>query len=126
MFNTCVRPTSGKLLTEKDTSKVIKALRDAKVKWRQIGTELNILIVDLETIQIESGNRVDECLQKMVTLWLKRRSLNPSWQSLVKALREVTVDEEGVAADIEEKFIKAKKPDTKDKASQDSSLCKLL
>lgn len=122
-----VHPTpTQKILTEKDLPDVLKALRDARGKWKEIGLVLGIPITDLNTIEMESDNKVDKCLENMITIWLKRRSLNPSWQSLIEALKEPTVGEEGVADDIEKKYVKAKEVDTTDDASQDSPPCKLL
>ncbi len=40
----------------------------------------------------------------MLRMWLKRIDRPATWQALVDALKEKTVDEEGVAWDIAEKY----------------------
>ncbi len=67
----------------------------------------------------------EDCLGEMIVKWLKKRSLKPSWQSLLDALNHHTVDEEGLAADIEKK-LKAKEEETTGATPQDPLPRKLL
>ncbi len=86
-----------------DFPAVCAALREGRYKWQQIGIELGLSYEDLVNLQDEY--RLSErCLSHMIHMWLSRRSLRPTWESLIAALREITVGEEGLAADIEEMY----------------------
>ncbi len=87
---------------------VYKAVRDARTKWRAIGIEFGFTPSDLDDIEDRCGRKGNDCcLQAVLEKWLKKRSLRPTWKSLVTVLGEDTVGEEGIAVDIEEKYVKS-------------------
>ncbi len=95
--------TAGAYLSVNDLRVVYKALYRVRVKWRAIGRELGLDLYVLFNIKGQyaiKGN--DRCLEEMLVVWLKRLTPRPTWQSLVAALKDETVGEEEVAADIEQ------------------------
>ncbi len=95
--------TAGAYLSVNDLRVVHKALYRVRQKWHPIGLELDLELADLSNIKDQYANEgIDRCLMEMLVVWLKRLTPRPTWQSLVAALKEVTVDEKGVAADIEQ------------------------
>ncbi len=76
---------------------VMRAVYLARKKWNNIGLELGLTVDILENIQSsDNGERLQEVLKK----WLRSPSLNPSWESLAKALKSDIVGEEGLAQKI--------------------------
>ncbi len=95
--------TTGAYLSVNDLRMVYKALYRVRMKWRAIGRELDLDLYVLSNIEDQyaiKGN--DRCLEEMLSAWLKRLTPRPTWQSLVAALQDETVGEEGVAADLEQ------------------------
>ncbi len=91
-------PTSGVTLTVKDLK---KALYPARAKWRSIGVELDVELSDLDDIEDRYASKPDgngRCLEEMI------RKSNRNLATVLTALREVTVDEEALAHDIEKKY----------------------
>ncbi len=84
-------------LTIADMREVKSAVYDARAKWRAIGLELGISKDDLDCIE---KSDIDRCLEEMLALWLRRPRMNPSWESLVGALKSATVDRMDVAEEI--------------------------
>ena len=80
-------------------------LYDQKTKWKRIGIELSVPESDLDAI---TGNPL-ECLQSMLSKWLKGINPPPTWEKLVAVLRS-KVDEERKAREIEKKFCSVAKP----------------
>ncbi len=72
-----------------------------------MGTELGVSEDDLDNIEDE-GSDNEECLATMVAVWLRKRSLHPSWKRLVEALRAETVGREDMACDIAEEYLELK------------------
>lgn len=68
-------------------------------KWKMIGLGLHIPRSDLDL----SGDPL-ECLECMLTKWLKGIDPPPTWEALVAVLRSRVVDEEKKAQELEEKF----------------------
>ncbi len=100
--------TAGTVLTMDDFNAVRRALIGARRKWRLIGIELGLSFADLGTVQAGYGyGTTDQPLTEMVRTWLSRRGdPRPTWESLIAALREPTVAEARLAAEIEEKYLK--------------------
>ncbi len=77
-----------------------RELYRARTKWRSIGLELDVDPSDLDDIEhqhkVAEGN--SRCLEEML------RKAHPTVKSLLTALREVTVGEEGLADEIEKKY----------------------
>lgn len=95
----------AKILTEKDFKAVYKAVRGARTKWRQFGIEFDFTPQELDDLESQHPHDNDRCLQEVVMMWLKNRSIRPSWVSLIAVLRESTVGEEGIAVDIKEQYL---------------------
>ncbi len=95
--------TAGAYLSVNDLRVVHKALYRAQNRWLSIGLELGLELAVLSNIEVQyaiKGN--DRCLMEMLAAWLKQLTPRPTWQSLVAALKDETVGEEEVAADIEQ------------------------
>jgi hypothetical protein len=78
----------------------VNELYDIRTKWKRIGLGLSVPRSDLEAM---SGDPFD-CLETMLSTWLKGISPPPTGERLVAVLRSKVVDEEKKAAEIEEKF----------------------
>ena len=89
-------------LSESDYGKVLTAVYHVRAKWRQIALMLDLTKVDIDNIH-HSDNCL--CLIKILTIWLKRPSLQPNWEKLVKALKTEVVNEGSTAEKIEEEFV---------------------
>ncbi len=87
------------LLSSKDLKKVRNAVYGARAKWRSLGTELGLSEDDLDSIERDEAS-VEDRLSRMLTMWLRRLSLCPTWENLVKALRSKWVQREDVAKDV--------------------------
>ncbi len=97
-------PTAA--LTINDLQEVNGALHGVRRRWYYIGLELNLDSEELITLREEYDDKFTKCLDRMLQMWLKRRDPPATWQALVDALKERTVDEEGVAMDIAKKYLK--------------------
>ena len=76
-------------------------IHDARSKWYDIGLELKVPKSTLKSI--ESRYEDDKaCLREVISVWL-RAGDNPTWESLVDALRTRVVDEPNLAAELEAK-----------------------
>ena len=94
------------VLTTAELKTVYNVLYDVRYKWRYIGINLGIPVSDLKTIESEHHGNIGRCLEEVVSLWLRRPSLNPRWQTLIDALQAKSVDEVALAYKIKEKYIK--------------------
>ncbi len=78
-----------------------KALYPARAKWRSIGVELDVKRSDLDDIEDRYASKPEgngRCLEEMIG------KSNRNLASVLTALREVTVDREDLAHDIEKKY----------------------
>ncbi len=75
------------------------AVYGAKTKWRSMGTEFGLSEDDLDSIEHDVASAEDR-LSRMLTVWLRRPSLCPTWENLVNALRSKLVRQEDVAKDV--------------------------
>ena len=89
------------LSVDKDFRDVKHALFDIRYKWKNIGLELGLTRTELNNLRRSDEENLDD----VVEMWLKRRQLNPTWKTLVTALRQKTVDEDSVADAIEQKYL---------------------
>ena len=88
-------------LSEKDFRNIKHALYDIRYKWRAIGLELGLTVGELKNLRRSDEDNLDDVVEK----WLKRCQLNPTWKTLVMALRQKTVDEGSVADAIEHLYL---------------------
>ena len=89
------------LTVEKDFRDVLYMLYDIRYNWEGIGYELGLSRADLKNLKGDSEKNIGDVIEK----WLKRRRLNPTWETLAAALRQKTVDADDVADKIEEKYL---------------------
>ena len=95
-------PVAGGKLSINDLRKVQKVAWDARVKWYNIGLELDI---DPGTLDVIEGNNKDinNCFRVMLTTWLKMAHPKPTWTALAGALQSPTVGH-GDLADLCQSF----------------------
>lgn len=77
------------------------------LEWYNLGLALGLLPRTLDVIQSQNVDPIT-CQRTMLMEWLKRKDQvpqngSPSWRTLVRALRSVTVNREDVANDIAQK-----------------------
>lgn len=84
-------------LTVSDLRTVLDAVWMARARWSEIGLELGLSVDDLENIEGRDNGRR---LERVLTIWLRRTDLSPSWASLAEALRAPTVDRQDIAHEI--------------------------
>lgn len=76
-------------------------LHDARVKWYDIGLELEIEEGDLRSLRKQYGDPSD-ALREMLSIWLKKTG--GSWEKIVEALKAKTVGEDTLAVALEKKY----------------------
>ena len=73
-----------------DFARVQEALWEARSKWENIGTRLNLSVHELENIDAEGGTSLDKKFNLMIKTRLKK--LEPcTWRDLHDALNHPTV-----------------------------------
>ena len=96
---------TGKILKIGDFGEVYTALYPARGKWRTIGIKLGLDLAELD--DIEESNDNDRRIQQVIRKWLEKRSLNPSWESLIAVLKTREVGREDLAEEIKNKKLSA-------------------
>ena len=81
-----------------------EALYDVRSKWEDIGIEL-LDKNETDAIKKEKQNALRDCLTEMLSIYLKRSNPEPSWNSIIAALRAKAVGESQLAQDLEEKYL---------------------
>ena len=77
---------------------------DIKQKWMRLGLALGLRYPTLEGIKINCD--VDDCKLEMLVKWLnKTDECEPSWNVLVMALKQPTVEHYVIAEAIEKKYL---------------------
>lgn len=61
-----------------------------RLKWYDIGLELEIKIEDLDEIKAVNHNDPSKCLTEMIKVWL---TLEPTWEALADALQAKAIKE---------------------------------
>ena len=84
------------VLTVKDLKKVRDLVFSARVKWYDIGLELNIDPGTLDSIRYQYQDPKD-CLTEMLKEWLKNIEPLPTYKGLAKALSARAVRETALA-----------------------------
>ena len=75
----------------RDLYKVQDAVWPARAKWYDIGLRLGILAGTLDAIAAAHLRNPDECFTNTIKEWLKNDEPQPTWESLVDALRSPVV-----------------------------------
>ena len=88
-----------------DLPDVINALKEVN-RWWPLGIQLRIHNSTIERIDSEERGKVEQCMIKMLTAWLKQeynvhKFGSPSWSILKKALENI--DENKVASQLPQK-----------------------
>ena len=84
-----------------DLATVVNELHEVRVKWYHLGVQLNMRPSDIDPIQRQYMNNCDDCLLKMLSLWLtKTTSSPPSWQRVVDALCSRSINRPALAEKI--------------------------
>jgi hypothetical protein len=91
-------------LTSSSLTTVRDALFKARSRWEHIGIEL-LSKNDTDAIKAEKGNNIVDCLTEMLSVYLKRAEPEPSWRSIIAALKAKAVGESRLAEELEEKYI---------------------
>ena len=78
------------VLTTKDLRKIQRATWEARVKWYNIGLELEIDIGTLDTIKANNED-IDDRFRAMLTIWLKMVQPKSTLAALAEALQSPTV-----------------------------------
>ena len=74
-----------------DYNVVFKTCKPFAARWELLATHLNISRESVEEIG-RDGHDVADCLQKLLSVWLKRESFDqslPSWRVLCEAIQEL-------------------------------------
>ena len=90
-------------LASSDLHKVLKELISAHNKWYNLGLALGLPSSTLDSIKAQYDSTKD-CLREMSKEWLKRTNPKPSWRAVIVGLRDVTVEENQLAEEVEMKY----------------------
>ena len=91
-------------LTSSSLATVRNALFDIRSKWEDIGIEL-LGKNDTDAIKKEKCNNIVDCLTEMLSVYLKRAKPEPSWRSIIAALKAKAVGESQLAEELEENYL---------------------
>ena len=79
-----------------DLAKLQRLLHDVRVKWYDIGIQLNISTDTLDAIRTENPE-YGKCLREMLKHWLSSKSQQATFEALVEALSSEPVGENTLA-----------------------------
>jgi len=86
---------------------LLRFIGKAAAKWRLVGVALEFQPDVLNIIEQENGGKPVNCFTALLSRWLKRAPHKyslPTLETLVRALRENTVEEYRVAYSLEQDF----------------------
>ena len=89
----CIRPP----LCERDLKLLRNFLYDVRLKWYDIGVELDISPADLDVIKKKNHDDPGDCLREMLWMWLKFVDNRPNWNEIAKALTTKVINELALA-----------------------------
>lgn len=89
-------------LVSANVTKVMKLLWHSRFKWYNLGLELGIDEPTLKVIQ-KDNKSTDACFSEMLSCLLKMIDPLPSWEAIVKALCQPSVNCKKVASDVAKK-----------------------
>ena len=95
---------SSRKLSLSNLRTVREELYDVRSKWEDIGIELLDKNVT-DAIKKEKSNDTGDCLTEMLSTYLKGDDPQPSWSSIIAALRARAVGKARLAKDLEEKYL---------------------
>ena len=87
-------------LSESNLREVREFLYDVRLKWYDIGIELNIPLTELDDIKKKYNDDSSDCLREMVRVWLNSKSFEtpPTWKALADALEAKAISKKALAA----------------------------
>jgi hypothetical protein len=92
-------------LSVKHLKTVLNELFDAKIKWHNLGLELELDNSILESIRKDYRENIDDCFRETIVAWFKSSSEAPkTWSTLADALKAPIVGFGQLATQIEEKY----------------------
>ena len=66
---------------------------DVRLKWYDLGLELDIPALKLDVIAQKNKNDHSDCLRDMLRVWLRFVDNPPTWDAIAKALTTKVIDE---------------------------------
>ena len=84
-YNCCCHPIAALLNTE-NLKEILDQTWNYRARWRFIGIELGIDVGTLDAID-KDNRKVEDCLQEMITLWLRSSQPKPSRHAISMALQ---------------------------------------
>ncbi len=90
-------------LSIKEFRVVFEEAFDARVKWENIGLQLDVDCQTLNVIQYEHSHSVDDCFKDMLKKWLTGNG-ERTWSKLAHALENITVGFTNLSDKIKEKY----------------------
>ena len=96
----CSQPADQQLSVD-DLPKVMEELNDTRAKWYNIGLQLSISVGTLDAIK-EQYSDPSHCLRETLKTWLNTCP-SPTWKNIIDALRNSTIAEVRLAADLGQK-----------------------
>ena len=92
-------------LTNEDLRTILTELFEAKIKWFDIGVQLELDVSVLEGINLKANSDPNDCFRNMLITWLRSSSkVEKTWRTLVEVLKSNTVGYEFLAEKINKKF----------------------
>ena len=88
-----------------ELSDLIEELFEVKIKWYYIGVHLKIPEDKLDEIESTCKDDFERALRLLMQTWRKRTEPKATWADLVRALRKRTVNEQDLAATLEERYV---------------------
>ena len=70
-----------------DLYDVFKLIVHMSASWNEIGTELNVPLIDRETLRRDMTIRNDLRLDNILTRWIQTESKDVTWKVLLQALK---------------------------------------
>ena len=77
-------------LTSNNVKEVLNLMWDYRSRWRFVGIELGIDVNTLDAIEM-NNRRVEDCLTKLITTWLRCTNPKPTRSAITKALESQSV-----------------------------------
>ena len=91
-----------------DERTLLSELAALEIKWLQIGIQFGIKGSKLKIFE-ENYSSTYRCMMETVSYWLDGNTNVPvSWESVVTVLNDPSVDESGIAKQIQEKYCSEK------------------
>ena len=87
-----------------DLGEIFEKMYDARPKWYEIGLQLKINAIKLDSIKSDNRNECKDCFREMIKEWLITKSPCVTWRSLVNTLVTHTVDYPRLAEDLEQQL----------------------